>query len=89
MRPCIKRRSSRCFVFFGEGYSAQGDVEVTGAAWRAVAAPVQSRFHAKNVNANSKFAQRSVYRRLRKDIRDPFQGVGNPEPLRYVLEGCW
>jgi toxin YoeB len=22
-------------------------------------------------------------------IRDPFQGVGKPEPLRYVLEGCW
>lgn len=22
-------------------------------------------------------------------MRDPFQGVGKPEPLRYVLEGCW
>ena len=22
-------------------------------------------------------------------VRDPFQGVGKPEPLRYVLEGCW
>ena len=21
--------------------------------------------------------------------RDPFQGVGKPEPLRYGLEGCW
>jgi toxin YoeB len=21
--------------------------------------------------------------------RDPFQGVGKPEPLRYVLAGCW
>ena len=21
--------------------------------------------------------------------RDPFQGLGKPEPLRYVLEGCW
>jgi toxin YoeB len=22
-------------------------------------------------------------------MRDPFTGVGKPEPLRYVLEGCW
>lgn len=22
-------------------------------------------------------------------MRDPFQGVGKPEALRYVLEGCW
>jgi toxin YoeB len=21
--------------------------------------------------------------------RDPFQGIGKPEPLRYVLAGCW
>lgn len=22
-------------------------------------------------------------------LRDPFQGIGKPEPLRFVLEGCW
>jgi len=22
-------------------------------------------------------------------LRDPFRGVGKPEPLRYVLAGCW
>lgn len=22
-------------------------------------------------------------------IRDPFQGPGKPEPLRYLLAGCW
>lgn len=22
-------------------------------------------------------------------LRDPFQGAGKPEPLRYVLAGCW
>ena len=22
-------------------------------------------------------------------MRDPFQGIGKPESLRYVLEGCW
>lgn len=22
-------------------------------------------------------------------IRDPFAGIGKPEPLKYVLAGCW
>jgi toxin YoeB len=22
-------------------------------------------------------------------MRDPFQGLGKPEPLRYLLAGCW
>ena len=22
-------------------------------------------------------------------LRDPFEGAGKPEPLRYVLTGCW
>lgn len=22
-------------------------------------------------------------------IRDPFEGIGKPEPLRYMLAGCW
>ena len=22
-------------------------------------------------------------------IRDPFEGAGKPEPLRYLLAGCW
>ncbi|MBZ5582375.1 MAG: Txe/YoeB family addiction module toxin [Acidobacteriia bacterium] len=22
-------------------------------------------------------------------LRDPFQGSGKPEPLRYLLAGCW
>ncbi len=22
-------------------------------------------------------------------LRDPFTGIGKPEPLRYVLAGCW
>ena len=22
-------------------------------------------------------------------LRDPFDGPGKPEPLRYVLSGCW
>lgn len=28
--------------------------------------------------------------RLVEDIlRDPFQGIGKPEPLRYLIEGAW
>ena len=28
--------------------------------------------------------------RLIKEVqRDPFQGVGKPEPLRHELAGCW
>jgi toxin YoeB len=22
-------------------------------------------------------------------LRDPFAGIGKPEPLRHVLQGCW
>jgi toxin YoeB len=22
-------------------------------------------------------------------LRDPFEGLGKPEPLRYTLSGCW
>lgn len=22
-------------------------------------------------------------------LRDPFDGIGKPEPLKYVLVGCW
>ena len=22
-------------------------------------------------------------------LRDPFHGIGKPEPLKYVLAGCW
>ena len=22
-------------------------------------------------------------------LRDPFEGIGKPEPLRYALVGCW
>lgn len=22
-------------------------------------------------------------------LRDPFEGIGKPEPLKYILRGCW
>ena len=32
---------------------------------------------------------RRVNRLLDETLRDPFGGVGKPEPLRHVLAGCW
>ena len=26
---------------------------------------------------------------IEKFLRDPFTGIGKPEPLKYVLAGCW
>ncbi len=26
---------------------------------------------------------------LRDTKRDPFEGIGKPEPLRFELQGCW
>lgn len=26
---------------------------------------------------------------IRDAQRDPFAGIGKPEPLKYVLSGCW
>ena len=28
-------------------------------------------------------------RLLNEVLRDPFEGIGKPEPLRHVLAGCW
>ncbi len=28
-------------------------------------------------------------RLIRESARDPFTGIGKPEPLRYNLKGCW
>ena len=33
------------------------------------------------------------YERIRKlcqdIVRDPFEGIGKPEPLKFDLQGCW
>ena len=38
-------------------------------------------------------ADRSVALRIldlvEATLRDPFRGIGKPEPLRYALAGCW
>jgi len=30
-----------------------------------------------------------IMRLIQEVQRDPFQGVGKPEPLRHALAGCW
>ncbi|MEO7803738.1 MAG: Txe/YoeB family addiction module toxin [Actinomycetota bacterium] len=30
-----------------------------------------------------------VNRLIEDALRDPFAGIGKPEPLRHVLKGCW
>jgi toxin YoeB len=30
-----------------------------------------------------------INRLIEDTLRDPFGGIGKPEPLRHVLQGCW
>ena len=30
-----------------------------------------------------------INRLIEETLRDPFAGIGKPEPLRHVLQGCW
>jgi toxin YoeB len=30
-----------------------------------------------------------VFELIEAVIREPFTGIGKPEPLKYVLAGCW
>ena len=30
-----------------------------------------------------------VMRLMQEILRDPFRGIGKPEPLRHDLQGCW
>jgi toxin YoeB len=40
------------------------------------------------VNADRKVAMRAL-ELVEAVLRDPFQGIGKPEPLRHELAGCW
>jgi toxin YoeB len=40
------------------------------------------------VETNRKVALR-ILELVEAVLRDPFAGVGRPEPLKYVLAGCW
>jgi toxin YoeB len=30
-----------------------------------------------------------IFELIESVLRDPFTGIGKPEPLKYVLAGCW
>jgi toxin YoeB len=30
-----------------------------------------------------------INRLIAESLRDPFTGIGKPEPLRHILAGCW
>lgn len=38
---------------------------------------------------NDKSTLKRVNRLLEDVLRHPTDGIGKPEPLRHVLEGCW
>jgi toxin YoeB len=40
------------------------------------------------IDTNSKVALRAMDI-IEAVMRDPFQGIGKPEPLKYVLAGAW
>lgn len=40
------------------------------------------------VNTDRKVALR-VLELIEAVLRDPFDGIGKPEPLKYVLASCW
>jgi toxin YoeB len=40
------------------------------------------------INTDRKVALR-VVELIEAALRDPFGGIGKPEPLKYVLAGCW
>jgi len=39
--------------------------------------------------ANDKATLKRLNRLLEESVRNPFEGIGKPEPLRHVLAGCW
>jgi toxin YoeB len=32
---------------------------------------------------------RRINRLIEESLREPFAGIGKPEPLRHLLAGCW
>ncbi len=38
---------------------------------------------------NDKKNLRRINELIKEITRDPFEGIGKPEPLKYQLQGCW
>ena len=39
--------------------------------------------------SNDRRMVKRVNRLLEDTLREPLSGIGKPEPLRHVLQGCW
>jgi len=39
--------------------------------------------------ATDRAVQRRINRLIDEILRDPFEGIGKPEPLRHAFSGCW
>jgi toxin YoeB len=39
--------------------------------------------------ATDKAVDRRINRLIDDTLRDPFAGIGKPEPLRHIPAGCW
>lgn len=39
--------------------------------------------------SHDKAMLKRLNRLLEETVRDPYEGIGKPEPLRHVLAGCW
>jgi len=39
--------------------------------------------------ARDRATLKRVNRLIEESLREPFEGIGKPEPLRHILAGCW
>ena len=38
---------------------------------------------------NDRATLKRINRLIEESLREPFKGIGKPEPLRHILAGCW
>lgn len=39
--------------------------------------------------AKDRTTLKRINRLIEESLREPFEGIGKPEPLRHILAGCW
>ncbi len=39
--------------------------------------------------ATDRATLKRINRLIEESLREPFEGIGKPEPLRHMLAGCW
>ena len=62
-----------------EGVSDQMDIAFSRRAWEDYQYWVQ----------NDRRVARRIARLIEECVRNPFAGIGNPEPLKHEFAGCW